>query len=142
MPVQMYRQMLPRRHSRENASCRSLPVCDAMAPKHQALVEENRDLLAENDTLRTEIVKLRGDAAASTPRPRLLRYGLRPANYARGSTTTSESIKKMPSTSESCGRITKEPMPNCDKDPSPKSYKNFSSGGPNPKTHKYFFRGY
>jgi len=30
-----------------------------MAPKHQALVEENRDLLAENDALRTEIVKLK-----------------------------------------------------------------------------------
>ena len=30
-----------------------------MAPKHQALVEENRDLLAENDALRTEIIKLK-----------------------------------------------------------------------------------
>ena len=30
-----------------------------MAPKHQALVEENRDLLAENDALRSEIVKLK-----------------------------------------------------------------------------------
>ena len=30
-----------------------------MTPKHQALVEENRDLLAENDALRTEIVKLK-----------------------------------------------------------------------------------
>ena len=30
-----------------------------MAPKHQALVEENHDLLAENDALRSEIVKLK-----------------------------------------------------------------------------------
>jgi hypothetical protein len=31
----------------------------AMAPKHQLLVEENRHLLAENDALRSEIVKLK-----------------------------------------------------------------------------------
>jgi len=30
-----------------------------MIPKRQALVEENRDLLAENDALRSEIVKLK-----------------------------------------------------------------------------------
>ena len=66
-----------------------------MTPKHQALVEENRDLLAENDALRTEIIKLK-----------------RPANYAHGSMTTSESAKKMPSISADCGRITKECMPN------------------------------
>ena len=30
-----------------------------MTPKHQALVEENRVLLAENDALRTEIVRLK-----------------------------------------------------------------------------------
>jgi hypothetical protein len=30
-----------------------------MAPKHDALIEENRHLLAENDALRAEIVKLR-----------------------------------------------------------------------------------
>jgi hypothetical protein len=40
-------------------SRRNLLVCEAMTPKHQALVEENRDLLAENDALRTEIVKLK-----------------------------------------------------------------------------------
>ena len=31
----------------------------AMAPKREALVEENRHLLAENDALRAEIVKLK-----------------------------------------------------------------------------------
>jgi len=31
----------------------------AMAPKHDALVEENRHLYAENDALRAEIVRLK-----------------------------------------------------------------------------------
>jgi hypothetical protein len=46
-----------------------------MAAKREALVEENRHLLAENDALRAEIVSLKGFELKVEPRAACLRLG-------------------------------------------------------------------